>query len=86
MHCQRDAAIARQILAADLVLLADLDDQIRAAETALESLLPHSPYATLTSVPGWGWCHPITLPPWVIRAGGRAAADLSRVRAVPDAV
>lgn len=68
----RDAAIARQILAADLVLLADLDDQIRAAETALESLLPHSPYATLTSVPGWGWCeYPITLPPWVIRAGGR---------------
>ncbi|KQY04340.1 transposase [Mycobacterium sp. Root135] len=50
----RDAVIARRILAADLVLLADLDDQIHAAETALESLLPRSPYATLTSVPGWG--------------------------------
>ena len=31
----RDAVIARRILAADLVLLADLDDQIHAAETAL---------------------------------------------------
>ncbi len=50
----RDAVIARQILAADLALVADLDDQIHAAETALESLLPRSPYSTLTSVPGWG--------------------------------
>ena len=33
----RDGVIARQILAADLILLADLDDQIHAAETALES-------------------------------------------------
>lgn len=60
----RDAVIARQILAADLVLLADLDDQIQSAETALESLLPHSPYATLTSVPGWG----------VVRVSNYAAA------------
>lgn len=60
----RDAAIAREILAADLILLADLDDQIRAAETTLESLLPHSPYATLTSVPGWA----------VVRASNYAAA------------
>lgn len=45
----RDAVIARRLLAADLVLLADLD-QIHAAETALGSLLPRSPYATLTSV------------------------------------
>jgi len=49
----RDAVIARRILAADLVLLADLDDQIQSAESALELLLPRSPYATLTSVPGW---------------------------------
>lgn len=49
----RDAVIARRMLAADLVLLADLDDQIQSAETALGLLLPRSPYATLTSVPGW---------------------------------
>lgn len=60
----RDAVIARQILAADLVLLADLDDQIQAAETALGTLLPRSPYATLTSVPGWA----------VVRAANYAAA------------
>ncbi|WP_183520564.1 IS110 family transposase [Mycolicibacterium sp. BK634] len=60
----RDAVIARRILAADLVLLADLDDQIQAAETALETLLPRSPYATLTSVPGWG----------VVRVSNYAAA------------
>jgi transposase len=60
----RDAVIARRILAADLVLLADLDDQIHTAETALESLLPHSPYATLTTVPGWG----------AVRASNYAAA------------
>ncbi len=60
----RDAQIARQILAADLVLLADLDDQIQSAETALGSLLPRSPYATLTSVPGWA----------VVRVSNYAAA------------
>ena len=60
----RDGVIARQILAADLILLADLDDQIHAAETALESLLPRSPYATLTSVPGWA----------VVRVSNYAAA------------
>lgn len=60
----RDAAIARRILAADLALLTDLDDQIQCAQTALESLLPRSPYATLTSVPGWG----------VVRVSNYAAA------------
>ncbi|KQH79837.1 MULTISPECIES: IS110 family transposase [Mycobacteriaceae] len=60
----RDAVIARQILAADLNLLADLDDQIRSAETALTALLPRSPYATLTTVPGWG----------VVRVSNYAAA------------
>jgi transposase len=60
----RDAVIARRILAADLVLLGDLDDQIHSAEAALESLLPHSPYATLTSVPGWA----------VVRVSNYAAA------------
>jgi transposase len=60
----RDAVIARQILAADLNLLADLDDQIHAAESALGSLLPRSPYATLASVPGWA----------VVRVSNYAAA------------
>ena len=60
----RDAVIARQILAADLALLANLDAQIDAAETALGLLLPRSPYATLTSVPGWG----------VVRVSNYAAA------------
>nr|ABP46668.1 transposase IS116/IS110/IS902 family protein [Mycolicibacterium gilvum PYR-GCK] len=60
----RDAVIARRILAADMALLADLDAQIDAAETELGSLLPRSPYATLTSVPGWG----------VVRVSNYAAA------------
>jgi transposase len=67
----RDAVIARRILAADLVLLADLDDQIHVAESALESLLPRSPYATLTTVPGWA----------VVRVSNYAAAlGVSRTR------
>jgi transposase len=49
-----DAAPARQVLAADLVLLASLDGQIAAAETELARLIPASCYAALTSVPGWG--------------------------------
>ncbi|AKS34625.1 IS110 family transposase [Mycolicibacterium goodii] len=60
----RDAAISRQILAADLNLLADLDSQIQAAEAALAVLLPRSPFATLTTVPGWG----------VVRVANYAAA------------
>jgi transposase len=49
-----DAAVARRVLAADVALLADLDIQIAAAETELAALIPHSPFSTLTSVPGWG--------------------------------
>jgi transposase len=48
------AAVARQVLAADLALLTDLDAQIGAAEAELGRLLPVSPFATLTSTPGWG--------------------------------
>lgn len=59
-----DADVARQVLAADLVLLADLDAQVAAAEAAMATLLPGSPFATLTSVPGWG----------VVRAGNYAGA------------
>lgn len=49
-----DGVVARQVLAADLALLADLDTQITTAETELARLLPTSPFQTLTSVPGWG--------------------------------
>lgn len=59
-----EAVIARRVLAADLALLADLDTQIAAAETAIADLLPTSPFATLTSVPGWG----------LVRAGNYGAA------------
>jgi transposase len=50
----RDAAVARQILAADLALLAALDAQVSTAEIELTRLLPASPFQILTTVPGWG--------------------------------
>jgi transposase len=59
-----EAAVARQVLAADLALLADLDGQISAAEDRIATLLPATEYAVLTSVPGWG----------SVRVGGYAAA------------
>ena len=60
----RDAVIARRVLAADLALLADLDQQITQAEAELAELVPASPFRTLTSVPGWG----------VVRAAAYGAA------------
>ena len=60
----RDAVVARRVLAADLDLLTDLDAQVEKAETEMAALLPHSPFATLTSVPGWG----------VVRTSNYAAA------------
>ena len=60
----RDSVIARRVLATDLELLADLDAQIEDAERELAALLPLSPYATMTSVPGWG----------VVRVSNYAAA------------
>src|ERR1700731_603261 len=60
----RDAVVARRVLAADLGLLADLDTQIESAGCELAALVPLSPYATLTSVPGWG----------VVRVSNYAAA------------
>ena len=48
-----DAAAARAVLAADLALLAVLDEQVATAERELAAALPDSPYATLTSVTGW---------------------------------
>jgi transposase len=58
------AAVAREVLAADMALLADLDTQVTAAETQMARLLPQTPFATLTTVPGWG----------TVRAGDYAAA------------
>jgi transposase len=65
-----DAATARAVLAADLVLLGDLDAQIAAATSQLERLIPLSPFRTMTTVTGWG----------VVRVGnyGGALADPSR--------
>lgn len=59
-----EAVVARRVLAADVALLGDLDTQINAAETELAALVPHSPFATLISVPGWG----------VVRVANYAAA------------
>lgn len=59
-----DAAVARQVIAADLMLLNDLDTQIKAAEQRFADLLPSTVFKTLTSVPGWG----------LIRAANYAAA------------
>jgi transposase len=49
-----DAPVARAVLRADLRLLADLDAQIDAATSELARLVPLSPFATLSTVPGWG--------------------------------
>jgi transposase len=64
------ARVARQVLADDLVLLACLDGQIAAAEARLALLLPDTPFAPLTTVPGWG----------TVRAAnyGAAVGDLDR--------
>ena len=84
-----DAAVARQVLAADLALLARprRPDQLRPT-AQLATLLPLTPFAPLTTVPGWG----------TVRAGsyGAAVGDPARwpgasaalpgLRAVPDAV
>lgn len=59
-----DAVVARQVLAVDLALLAQLDAQIAAADTRLAELLPATPFTPLTSVPGWG----------VVRAASYGAA------------
>jgi len=59
-----DGAVARRMLAADLALLADLNVQITAAEVELARLVPASPFAPLTTVPGWG----------IVRAGTYGAA------------
>jgi len=49
----RDAAVARDVVAADLQMLAVLDQQVAAAEEQLAVILPQSDFAVLTTVPGW---------------------------------
>nr|WP_205629762.1 IS110 family transposase [Jiangella muralis] len=49
----RDAAVAREMVATDLQMLRVLDQQIAHAEEELGVLLPHTPFAVLTTVPGW---------------------------------
>jgi transposase len=49
----RDAVVAREIVANDLRLLTVLDQQVAQAEDHLGLLLPSTPFATLTTVPGW---------------------------------
>ncbi len=58
------AGVARQVLAADLALLGDLDAQIADVDARLAALVPVTDYQVLTSVPGWG----------VLRAAAYAAA------------
>ncbi|GEP35054.1 hypothetical protein NSZ01_28220 [Nocardioides szechwanensis] len=60
----RDAAVARTMLTEDLALLGVLEGQVAAAEEHLAQVLPLSPFAVLTSVPGWA----------VVRAAGYGAA------------
>lgn len=48
-----DAQVAREVLAADLTLLANLDTQIAQADRHLTRLIPQTPFAALLTVPGW---------------------------------
>ena len=59
-----EATVARQVLADDLGLLADLDAQIAVAEAKIAQLLPETPFTPLLTVPGWG----------VVRAANYGAA------------
>jgi transposase len=68
-------AVAREVLAADLALLEDLEAQIRAAEARIGALLPATDYQILTTTPGWS----------VIRAASYAAALGPRTRWVSAA-
>lgn len=65
-----DAAVARQVLHADLELLAGLEAQIEATNDAIKGLVPTTPYQVLTTVPGWG--------AWRVGAYAAAAGDPSR--------
>jgi transposase len=66
----RDAAAAREMVAHDLQMLHVLDQQASQAEERLRALLPSTPFAVLTTVPGWA----------TVRASayGAAVGDLAR--------
>jgi transposase len=49
-----EAAVAREVLAADLALLGDLDVQVADAEQRIAALIPATRYAVLQTGPGWG--------------------------------
>jgi transposase len=49
-----EAAVARQVLAADLALLAALDGQVAQVDARIAALVPTTAYGVLTSGPGWG--------------------------------
>lgn len=49
-----DAISARAVLATDLALLDVLNAQVNDVDARLAELIPTSPFATLTTVPGWG--------------------------------
>lgn len=48
-----DAAVTRQVITADLALLADLDAQVADATAHIAGLIPATPYAVLRTGPGW---------------------------------
>src|SRR5215216_6744931 len=72
--------------AADISLLASLDEQVQAAEAAMATLLPETVFAPLPTVPGWA----------SVRVGNYAAAvgnpdrwpraAVSRRRFIPDPI
>lgn len=66
----RDAAAARELVAHDLQLLHLLDQQANQAEDRLRALLPCTPFAVLTTVPGWATVRS--------SAYGAAVGDLAR--------
>ena len=48
-----DAPVVREAIGWDLTLLAELDRQVAYADDQLARVLPDTPYAVLTTVPGW---------------------------------
>ncbi len=48
------AEVSRRLLAADLELLDDIEDQITEADAHIAALLPATPFGVLTTTPGWG--------------------------------
>jgi transposase len=64
------ADVARRLLAADLQLLGDIDNQIAIADREIEALLPVTPFGVLRSAPGWG--------PIRVAAYGAAVGDPER--------